>query len=451
MTPFEAGEPEASRSGSLVSAAGETILLAASVPLLGRWLNHSDPFFVLGPVSWALLAPMLAGLRHGFLGGFGCAAVLSMALYECWRHPLLPVAAFPGPLIVALLIVGMVAGEFAQIWRMAARSIGAMRSYERRRFEEFARNYQLLKVSHDALEERAAGASGNLRNALATVRAELSRAVEGGSALAARGSAILDVFQAFAQVQTAALLPVDGDDVYRAVAMLGKVPESAPEDPLVVQAVRTKKVVSLAGERGAFAGDEPTELVAAVPLVDIGGRVWAVVAVGQMPFFALTAESLRLLALMGGAIADALTFGVTSAAAEPTMVHFRRQVERCARDARTHGVPATLLVLSVADRAAANQVVPRILEQRRGLDQARLVDADDGEQRLFILLPLTHPQDVDGYLARVDRALPEQLGGSLEAAGVHRVHVADLSLGKANVAIDELRRLGKLSDERAFA
>ena len=60
-------------------------------------------------------------------------------------------------------------------------------------------------------------------------------------------------------------------------------------------AVKTRRVVSLSRTWAATAaggGDLTTALAAAVPLVDVDGRVWAVLAVQELPFYALTQENL---------------------------------------------------------------------------------------------------------------------------------------------------------------
>ena len=72
----------------------------------------------------------------------------------------------PAQLIAALLLTGMLAGQFAHLWATQARRIAGLYTHQRQRFDEFARNYQLLKVSHDGLEERSAAARGNLRTAI---------------------------------------------------------------------------------------------------------------------------------------------------------------------------------------------------------------------------------------------------------------------------------------------
>ena len=66
----------------------ETALLVLLVPALGLWLNPSDPLFVRSAFPWAVLAPLLAGLRYGFAPGFAAAAALALATIAAWKGTL---------------------------------------------------------------------------------------------------------------------------------------------------------------------------------------------------------------------------------------------------------------------------------------------------------------------------------------------------------------------------
>ena len=66
----------------------ETALLVVLVPALGLWLNPSDPLFVRSAFPWAVLAPLLAGLRYGFAPGFAAAAALALATIAAWKGTL---------------------------------------------------------------------------------------------------------------------------------------------------------------------------------------------------------------------------------------------------------------------------------------------------------------------------------------------------------------------------
>jgi hypothetical protein len=428
----------------------EALVLAASVPIIGRWLNRPDPFFVLGPVSWALLAPMLAGLRHGFMAGFGSAAALSFALVGCWRTGFMPVPGTPLQLVVALLLTGMLSGQFAHLWATQARRIGGIYTYQKQRFDEFARSYQLLKVSHDGLEERSAAARGNLRTALATLRSELLRAPGSDSALAARAPLVLEVFQAFGHVQAAALLPVTNNHIEAPCATMGRVDERVALDPLVGLAVKARRVVSLS-HLGRETADIKTVLAAAIPLVDVDGRVWAVLAVQELPFFALTQENLSLYALMAGALADTLEFGanVKSYDAKST-ARFEQRVRRCVVDARRNSVPGSLVVFSVSNAARASEVLPRVLEERRGIDEACLALTPDGGLRLFVLLPLTDGRGAEAYLRRLDRAMQQKLRVSLAERGIKLIQAVELSDAASNAALTQLKLLAEPKSSRAI-
>ena len=428
----------------------EALVLAASVPVIGRWLNRTDPFFVLGPVSWALLAPMLAGLRHGFMAGFGSAAALSFALVGCWRTGFLPVPGTPLQLVVALLLTGMLSGQFAHLWATQARRIGGIYTYQKQRFDEFARSYQLLKVSHDGLEERSAAARGNLRTALATLRSELLRAPGSDSALAARAPLVLEVFQAFGHVQAAALLPVTSNHIEAPCATMGRVDERVALDPLVGLAVKARRVVSVS-HLGRETADIKTVLAVAIPLVDVDGRVWAVLAVQELPFFALTQENLSLYALMAGALADTLEFGanVKSYDAKST-ARFEQRVRRCVVDARRNGVPGSLVVFSVSNAARASEVLPRVLEERRGIDEACLALTPDGGLRLFILLPLTDGRGAEAYLRRLDKAMQLKLRVSLAERGIKLIQAVELSDAASNAALTQLKLLAEPKSSRAI-
>jgi polysaccharide biosynthesis protein PelD len=430
----------------------EAVVLAASVPLIGRWLNRADPFFVLGPVSWALLAPMLAGLRHGFMAGFGSAAALSFALVGSWRLGWLPVPISPLQLSVALLLTGMLSGQFAHLWATQARRIGGIYTFQKQRFDEFARSYQLLKVSHDSLEERSAAARGNLRTALATLRSELLRAPGADSALVARAPLVLEVFQAFGHVQAAALLPVTSNHIEAPCATLGRVDERVALDPLVGLAVKARRVVSVSHLGREGAADLATSLAVAIPLVDVDGRVWAVLAVQELPFFALTQENLALYALMAGALADTLEFGanVKSYDAKST-ARFEQRVRRCVVDARRNGVPASLAVFSVSNAARASELLPRVLEERRGIDEACLALTADGGLRLFVLLPLTDGRGAASYLRRLDKAMQLKLRVSLTERGIKLIQAVELSDPASNAALTQLKLLAEPKSSRALA
>ena len=84
---------------------------------------------------------------------------------------------------VGLLIVGMVAGEFSDLWKRRLQGLETEQEQLRRRFDGFARTYQALRLSHDLLESRVAGADDHgARGAARAGRASFARGDAAGAA-----------------------------------------------------------------------------------------------------------------------------------------------------------------------------------------------------------------------------------------------------------------------------
>lgn len=397
----------------------ETAVLTSVAPCLGYALNARDPFFIEGHFPWPMLAPLLAGLRYGFLAGFGSSLATALALVLAWREHWLPLAAFPGQFAVALAMVGMIAGEFSDLWTARLRRLVAINGYQRQKLAEFSRNYHLVKVSHDAMEQRSATSAQSLRNALFATRVDLLRSGTAGDSLQGCGNVLLGLFARFGQVQIASVLPTDAHGrLGSAVAHLGQAPAQADVrfEPLAQEALGTKTVVSLAGS--VDDPDRGTANLAAVPCIDAEDRIRAMVLVREMPFVAYCPENFRLLGLIGGHFADSLAFGAGMNPDAGDVRAFERKVRRCALDARRYRLPASLLTFSLRESNAAPGALVSLTESRRGFDQAVVLRGRDSSIRIFVLMPLTDRVGVNGYLGRLARMVEERHGVSLEQAGI---------------------------------
>jgi hypothetical protein len=424
----------------------ETAAVTVGTVLLGSWLRPGDPFFVRG-FSWSALAPLLMGLRYGFAHGFGSALGLILMLAVAWRRDMISLTDFPAQFAVGLLVTGMVAGEFADVWTRRVRRGAVISDFRRLRLEEFARAYHLLKVSHDTLEHRVAGSTQNLREALQTLRAQLVAAKDPGKPLLGLENMIIALFSQYGWIQTAALFIASEDRQLgaTAVARLGQVQTSA-SDPLLAMAVKSGSLVSVRPEMTP--AERGTELLAAIPIIDARGRLWAVLAVREMLFVAFQADNLKLLAVLGGHVGDILAYGAGwSSADDDSGRSFHRQLERAIEDHRRFGLPAVALAMSFDTSERAAQLVKQILGARRGLDSAFTLTSRRGEPRIFLLMPFTDERGGEGYLARLRRMVNERYGTDLAAAGV-TTRVRVISRGdQADRLIAELSRDADVEDQ----
>lgn len=431
------GDPPAAAPPLL--AWGETLFLCLLLPALGWWTRPQDPFFVAAHFPWILLAPLLSALRYGFAHGFISALILIALITLGWRTGLVP-DGFPAPLVVGLLLVGMIAGEFADIYRRRIEQQRVVNDYQRMRLDEFTRNYHLLKISHDRLEQRLAAGTHSLRGALLDLRRRLAGQEFGDNPVKEVAQEIIGIFASFGWVQVAGLFEVRDRHLAPApVATLGELRPVDPFDPLVRHALLEGELVSLREE--LLATDSAGQsLIAAVPLVDVQRHPWGLLVIQEMPFIALQQENLRLLAVLGGHIADILsTSQGTLDEKSPEARKFLNYLQRSLHDYQVHDLPALVLVIRFPARhPQLDRLVELFLGQVRGLDHPWRLDARGRPDLLFLLMPLTAEHEAEAYRQRMDRLLKESFGSDLREIGIQML---PLPLGKKDSVKDILERI----------
>ncbi|HLL84536.1 MAG TPA: PelD GGDEF domain-containing protein, partial [Longimicrobium sp.] len=316
-----------------------------------------------------------------------------------------------------LVALGILCGEFRDVWERGLYQAREEAKHARARLDEFSRSYHLLRGSHDRLEQRLAGSALSLREMLGALRDRvLAPAGGGGEGLAGLAQPLLDVFMGQCGVQAACVYEVDeaGAVGGAPVARLGTVPPPASDDPMLLEALRRGQSVSVR-DRGESNVVRST-LLAAIPLVDVQGRCWGVVAIQEMGFSSFQADNLRLLAVLGGHVGDLLAMrlrGESDSAGE----RFTSQLRRALQSLREHQVPAAAVALHLG-HGRGQQLLEPLRAQRRGLDSQWLHTGPRGEPVLLVLLPLSDQRAVEGFVARVERLARGLLNGGLDELGI---------------------------------
>ena len=325
---------------------------------------------------WPLMAPLLLGMRYGFMRGMVSAVLLILALiaYHRYGDGLYPQV--PASFIVGVLVSGMLVGEFRDIWERR-RNGSTANDYRQLRLDEFTRAHYILRISHDRLEQRVAGNDQSLRSSLLGLRNQLRDLPRGDDALRALAEPVLGLLAQYGAFRAAAL--------YRCATALrcpraechGRCRPARPRRlahahvPAARRACQHPRATDRARRASAtFA------LPAVRPLIDTEGRFLAVLAIEQMPFFSFNDRVFGLLAILAGHIADLIL-------SDPELLylqdmdsqHFSQNLKRSASDARLHGLDASLFALQVKASANSDRLLRLIEDSRRGLDlQLRLTD-----------------------------------------------------------------------------
>jgi hypothetical protein len=379
----------------------ETLALTAVVLAASFFTQQQDPFRLEGGFPWAVLAPLLAGLRYGFVYAFVSAllilAMLGVAINQQWQAA----SGFPLAWAIGVVLVGMVAGEFRDSWGRRLHRLEGAYQYRAERLEEFTRSYQLLRLSHDRLEQTVANSGFSLREGIMRLQSELET-IEGLTQ--ASFARLLEFVAEYAALTQACIVGITGDrvDSAKVLAAVGDHFPIDDSDPVVRAALESGELaaVNLVKERAA---DQNT-LLAAIPLADSTGDIHAILLVRSMPFFAFNEDNLKLIDVLTAHGVDHLRFGAATSSAARFIAAF----ERVRQDHARFGLDATLLrIRSVTgEKAELGRVYEKLHSAVRGIDvmcmgRDRKGDkADKGEAVIWILLPLT---DIAGARAWMQR------------------------------------------------
>ena len=362
----------------------ETTLVVLLVPALGLWLNPADPLFVRSAFPWAVLAPLLVGLRYGFaprVRGRHCADVRHRGGLEGG-----PAAAVPGRQSVGRTTGGALAvrdrGRRVQ-WPVAS---AAGNAGERARPPEPAlrepgpRPPDAERLARSAREPPRRRSADAARSAAGRRRPGAGGGHPAGAAGPANPGAVRHLRPGPAGVA------VPGARTRRrAVRQAGRGAGAR------ARAVRSRRRAGAAPPRGRrlrFAdrrrqGQDrgPGAVVLAAPLEDCEGRLWGLLAVCDLPFSAYGAEGRTRIAALAGHVADLLAFGAPRRLAE---AHREEQREAFTRRLR---------------RAAHDRARARPRQRRRAVRDRRQARVDDRRD---------HRQAAAGDRLRADVAPPRR-------------------------------------------
>jgi polysaccharide biosynthesis protein PelD len=379
----------------------ETTTVTLLALALCLWTDPTTQQFTSSYFPWMLLVPVLFGLfygpYHGTCSGIACVIVLIGT--RCFHHyewTTLPVNQFLG-----LAAGGVLTDEVVHMWQRRVYRLESECQTQNARFAEFARNYQLLRMSHTRLEQKFLGNSSSLRRALFLLRSDLQRFRLADTEEAPRAAAaILEVFRECGYLQTAALHWTDAS---------GRIATDTTLDTshfLIQEALRSCNLVAVAeNELLDTAG-----LLAVVPLVDTARRVWGIVTVYEIPYFAMKNKLLEGLGILGGHVGDILNQESTCNESMPAALNsFRCTIDRSLRDLAQGRIPTTLVSFKVRSRVVANELRQVAGVSGRCIDKRWVFDVGESESVVIVLLPITEAAGATQMAVRIKKALKDRL------------------------------------------
>ena len=387
---------------------GETLLLPLIALTLGFAWNPLDPLWSTADFPWSWLAPVILALRYGPLAGLGGAGVLLVGwlAFNVGHYDTFPQLFFLGGLILVMLV-----GEFSSLWQARTRRAETLQLYLDQRLEHLVRQYYLLRLSHDRLEQELIGRPMSMRDALSTLQ-DVGSNAQGPETL-------LRLLAQYCQLETAALCPVVDDALGTTpLANLGTPRQVLENDPLVQQAIETRKLCHI---NQALSTQQQSRYLVAAPLLDLGGELYGLLLVEEMPFFSLQAENLQTINLLLGYYTDGLSI---QALARPILQElpdcpapFAFEAQRLSHIRASTKVPSIIVALEFLPRAIERDLPQQIQRLKRELDECWLI-ATPERQILAVLMPLGDTATAEGYIQRLETWSQQKGAQPLAAAGV---------------------------------
>lgn len=391
----------------------ETFLFGFMLPMVMLWFAAQGPWAAYAlPIFY--LAPLLLGLRYGFAAGAAGAVLTAVSLVlVSWLKPDAAFALLRAQTI-GLVLVGMVAGQASDVWAARTRRLTTLTRYHQTRLEQFTSAYHLLKVSHAQLEQRIAGGTRNLRNALEGLKQrEPLLNAQRGEPLGGIAEELLGIMVEQGDLYTAAVYALNERSLLRlpALAKAGDAPELSVFNPLLRETMRTGTLTSV--QAGGDAGYE--HVIAVVPLVDSSGYIHGVVVVNDMPFLAVNMDTFALLGVLGKHIGDILGRLTHPIDETDSVASLRDSLRRHLVDARKHGIPGAFLACRISDASRRGLLVAHCERSGRDLDQSWVAKDRKGHPVIFKLLPLT---DETGATTFARRLQQQDIGGRSAKSGM---------------------------------
>lgn len=387
-------------------ALAEALVLPLLLLAIAWWVNPADPLFAWASFPWPVLGPLLIALRYGpMLGVIGAIVLLAGWLGIVAATPL--DAATPQLYFLGTLVLVMIGGEFTSVWRSRIRRAETRAHYVQERLDQLTRQHYLLRVSHDRLEQDLISRPVSMRDALTSLR-ELAMA--GGDLSGAE--AVLKLLAQFCQVERAAIHPLaaDGTPLPAPAGRLGAPFTLVADDPLIRAADSEDGLCHVASD--ALPDEHGSQYLVASRLRDLRGTDHGLLVVEAMPFFALNADTLQVLNLLAGYYADSLAsrdiVHPVLAVAPHCPPGFALELQRMWHVARDSGLPGAIVALTYASRPVLDDLPLQWHRLQRTLD-VTWHTREGTREALLVLMPLSGPAAIEGYLARLDAWLTQHL------------------------------------------
>lgn len=380
----------------------EVCVISLSAMALGFAFHSHDPLWVDGEFPWVWIAPILIALRYGVVPGIASSLLLLVMWLLLEHHS---TQHFPKEYFLGGVMLVMLCGQFNIIWEARLMRARQINSYIDERMSQLTHEHHLLILSHQSLEQEFFSKPITLRDAMIHLKTMLNDGV-------ATEQTLLKLLAQYCQLESAAFFTVEGQ-TYNKICEIGSPPELRPDDPLLRYALNQKTLAHLNVQELDNNEVYLSPFLIVSPMYVSDEKLLGIFVVEKLPLFALTTETMQMIAVILEYYADSRRSGESTQLLRETYpdvpVDFAQQLIKMLSLQGKFGIESNIVVITFPNDKTSMLAAGRLDGLRRALD-VRWTIVRENEILIANLMPLSNSKSVDGYYGRIESWLDEHFG-----------------------------------------
>lgn len=391
----------------------ETLVLTLLLIFVACLVRAKDPFSLWGPIPWLLLIPIFCSLYFGAVYGVLSLALILLALVYYQpitdsTHWSIQIYVFGG------LCFTLLAGVFSSYWKARIAHVEHLNRYVREHLEDLSRDYYLLRISHERIEQAYIVKPISLRDAFFQIQQD---AAEANHEITQRNAErLLGLFGQYCSINNAALCLLSPKGNIKALAFMGGVFDIKPEDALLQHVLQNNETSYLAVNR--LSEKEFSAYKAVIPLVNVQRKLIGFVIIKDIPFWSLTHDNLEVLSVFAAYFVKQCTvFGNKKLKEFPDCpMPFLKEMTDLVALKKESRVDSALSCLVIPTGPQQEKIVFILEQQKRSLDYL-WVRRHDQTVLMITLLPLSGLLSLMGHKNRLAKLLKNEFGLEMNQQG----------------------------------
>ncbi len=381
----------------------EIFILVFGMYLIGFYFNREDPLFINSELNFLynILPIALITLFYGMFAG-----LFYFAIFTGFAYILYPSISYTYFLSLFLLL--LVFSEFWFYWNGKLKEADIEYNYMNQRLKDLAKEFTLLKLSHEQLEKAYISKPISLRQLISEIRKDVLLNSDIDIAL----KKVFDLIIVNYDVEEAFLIEKLSGKAYRLIASKGDIQDIDMEDPLIKTAIESQKITYTSDIRDS----EISKYLAVIP-VSINDELFYIFVVKRMPFMKLNFETLIVINLM-------LYYVLTESAEEMYKLEdynktlkafdliFLKEMYKMMELHKKFSLLSHMVIfcLDIYDNVKFNILEDLISESIRGVDLSTTVYIDKEAKAIAVILPFTDDFGTELFIRRIKGLIVKELG-----------------------------------------